>query len=395
MQAHEPLIMTSDEEAELAGFLAPAGAQDDLEERLAIQEEGATSNLATSRESSEDDPAFIPPEHWKLLDVAEVRDWDCAPLRPIVEGLIARGNLVFNAAPTQTGKTLQGLYMARKILHPGNLFDRLPIHPVDKVLYLLLEDPDRRAQTRILDTDPEFPPTEPGRLIIHVAPGFALTSTRMFDYLEQLIIERQFDVVFLDTYQKATPGLSSFKDEEQGVILHRLADMTRKHDVTIMVMDHVRKSDNQKQRKVLSIDDIKGTGGKAQNADCVILMERTADRKQIKLQAFSKDFDKPVAMLLNVAPEGSTESKFSLAGDLEDLGGESRKRGEENRNKVLDAMSDGEWMATSAICEAVGMSSATIRRHLKVLIKDERVQEDGAGRWTRYRFINQSGEATV
>ena len=59
----------------------------------------------------------------------------------------------------------------------------------------------------------------------------------MVQYLEQLIFTHGFSVVFLDTYQKATPGLTSYDDEKQSVILQRLANMTRRLGVTIIVLD--------------------------------------------------------------------------------------------------------------------------------------------------------------
>src|SRR5262249_23308406 len=160
--------------------------------------------------------------------------------------------------------------------------------PLEKVLYLGLEDPDRRFKNRLLDIRPAFDAIGPERFILHTAPDFNLSDKRMVAYLESLIVLHGFKVVFLDTYQKATPGLTSFDDEKQAVILHRLSNLTRKHDVTIIVLDHVRKRTNGAKRSELSLDDIKGTGGKPQNADCIVLVERTPDRKQVKLQSFSK-----------------------------------------------------------------------------------------------------------
>ena len=62
-----------------------------------------------------------------------------------------------------------------------------------------------------------------------------------------------------------------------------------------MVNDHVWKKPRQgKRRQQVTIDDIMGTGGKAQNADCVVLLERTQDRSRLHLPSYSKDFKEPV-----------------------------------------------------------------------------------------------------
>jgi RecA-family ATPase len=49
-------------------------------------------------------------------------------------GLIARGNCVYVAAASQTGKTLLGVYLARKLVTGGKLFDRYAITPVEHLL---------------------------------------------------------------------------------------------------------------------------------------------------------------------------------------------------------------------------------------------------------------------
>lgn len=214
----------------------------------------------------------------------------------------------------------------------------------------------------------EFPPVERGRCKFLVAPGYRIDDDEMFLWLEDAIRAEGdgHTVVIVDTYQKATPGITSFDDEKQSLILHRLANMTRRLGVTLIVKDHFRKqASGQRRRGEMSIGDIKGTGGKAQNADCVVLMERTADRKQIKLQAFSKDFDEPVRILLDVAPKGSTEPKFSYAGDLEKLGSASREKGEQTRKRITAAMKPNEWYSSSDLVKVLNLGERTVRRHLR------------------------------
>jgi len=341
------------------------------------------------------EPAFSVPPHWKRLDVAAVHDWECAPLKPIVADIIAQGNFVFVAAQSQTGKTLWGLNLARNILQGKALFGKYTITPVQKVAYLLLEDPDRRAQDRIIDNEPEFPqPLDAERFIIHIAPSFTLLDDRMFEWLENVIVSEKREVVFLDTYQKGTPGLNSFDDEKQGVILHKLANLTRRLNVTLIVLDHFRKGNSNGKGKrggsEVTIDDLKGTGGKAQNADCVILMERSADRKQIKFQAFSKDFDTPVRILLNVAPKGSVGPKFSYTADLDQLGQDSRQRGTATRLRILESMKPGDWMGASEVAAAVKMADSGVRAHLKALIDAGKLDSSGIGKWKRYCRIASS-----
>lgn len=131
------------------------------------------------------------------------------------------------------------------------------------------------------------------------------------------------------------------------------------------------RSDVKGKRPEVTIDDLKGTGGKAQNADCVILMERTTDRKQIRFQSFSKDFDNPVRILLNVAPRGSKEPKFTYAGDLDALGQASSKKAEAAKRSILDAMKPGEWLTKSEIAAAAKVEPKKAQRYLSMMAGKE------------------------
>jgi DNA-binding transcriptional ArsR family regulator len=349
-----------------------------------LQQHAATAPIWTP--TTEPPPAI--PSHWQRLDLAELRDWRVDPLQPIVDGVFARGNLVQLAAQTQTGKTLLGAYLFCACLHGGRLFDKYAITPVDRALYLVLEDPARRIHDRLLDFAREFPdPIAADRGVFYVAPGFSLTDEKLWPWMETLIRDERRDLVFLDTYQKATPGLSSFDDEAQSKILHRLADLTRRTGVTLVIVDHVRKQSTGGRRRtdVLTLDDIKGTGGKAQNADAVILLERSADKRTLKLQTFSKDFDVPVRIVLHVSPRGSEDPKFSYAGDLEDLADSQHDRAERRRRSVLEALSDT-WISSSELASRLGISERTVRRDLTSLLTQKLAEDNGlTKRLRRYR----------
>jgi len=338
-----------------------------------------------------DSEPFEPPKHWAMLDVTNLKKWICKPLESIIEGIVARGTLTLVAGATQDRKTLFMLYLCLWMLQGGKLFGKFNIKPVKNLLYLCLEDPDRRIKDRLLDMTHEFASLpDPGRFIVHIAPGFKLNDDRVFQYLADLISDEGFEVIVIDTYQKATPGISSFSDEEQSLILHRLSDVTRKHNAAVVVLDHVRKTQGKQTRRALTIDDIKGTGGKAQNADCVILIERNkAD--QLVFRSFSKDWDTPISFLLDVSPQGSRGAKFTFAGDLSDLSTVSKGRSQANQLKVLLAMKPGKRHTNGELAKTVGLSESTVRRHLKTLIDEGKVEHNGkTGRWRTYQLTNQS-----
>jgi predicted Rossmann fold nucleotide-binding protein DprA/Smf involved in DNA uptake len=127
---------------------------------------------------------------------------------------------------------------------------------------------------------------------------------------------------------------------------------------------------------------MKGTGGKPQNADAYILMERNGDL--IKVLVSSKETDKKPRFRLHVSPEGSGEEKFQYAGDLEEASADMKAKGETNRNLVYEAVGPN-WTSKAEVKTATGLSSSTVSDHLAFLHKEGKVEKTGENRATRYR----------
>lgn len=353
--------------------------------------------LYSSPEAAAGATGFVAPTHWRRLDASKVHEWNCSPLHPIVDQIIAHGNFVFVAAQTQTKKTLLALYMALFMLNGGRLFGRYQITPIEKVLYFVLEDPDRRIEERLKDF--EVTVSAPDRFIVYVCPGLAINDDPMWYYFRKVIQDEKPQVVFLDTYQRATPGFSSFDDERQGPIIHRCANLSRELGVTLIVLDHVRKEAGGR-RDALNLDSIKGTGGKVQNADCVILMEK-AGPEEVKFQAFSKDFEPPVSILLKVSHKGSgsDQPKFAFASDFAQRREAKVDRKEQEILKAVTelSVSGDPWISAGAIGEKTGIPGATLRRVLKDLCRQKRLRRNGeeaesGNRWTKYSAMDQEAE---
>ena len=66
----------------VAVSLMPKDFVDDLQDELRIE-------------------GFDIPEHWKMLDMDDAKNWECSPLTPVVDGIIAEGTLTLIAAATR------------------------------------------------------------------------------------------------------------------------------------------------------------------------------------------------------------------------------------------------------------------------------------------------------
>lgn len=328
---------------------------------------------------------FKPPDHWIELDAAKTKSWTVKPTEWLIEDIVAAGNLVLVAATTQTGKTLLWMYVCTQLVLGDALFGRFPVKAVDKLLYLCLEDPPRRIRDRMEDYRVQLPKN---RMIVKFCPGLQLHDHDHLEWLEQEVVKKKYKVVVVDTWQRATSGAASYDDTLQAPAMHALADLTRRLGVTIIIIDHLRKTGVGKPRKHITIDDIKGTSAKAQNSDAVILMERAG--QEIKVHVSSKDTDKQVGFSLCVREQGGTGPKFEYIGTLEAAAVKSSVLGKKNRLRVLQALDATEYRSSSTISKTTGLPPSSVRRHLQDLTKAGQAEAQGEGRWRKYRSKEQA-----
>ncbi|MBN2321252.1 MAG: AAA family ATPase [Acidobacteria bacterium] len=326
---------------------------------------------------------FSPQPYWQQYDIANINDWKCPPLEPIIDGILAKGNLCWLAAETQTGKTLFMLWVCLHLLHEGSLFEKFAITPVKRILYVACEDPARRFKSRLLDMAPSE--IEPGRFVVYVAPGLSLADCLCFQFLEDMIREGDFDFVVIDTFQAATMGISSFDDEKLSIVIRRLLELTRKTGTTIVVNDHFRKTLNSKKRTDLDFNDVKGSGGKLQNADVFLLMDRQGGK--LRISGKSKEWDTQIGFLLDVSQQGSPDEKFTYAGDLVQMGADMAAVGEQNKANVLAAFDFFEWRSRKQIAQILGISPSTVGKHTASLFNSGDLEQQGTGKTTKYRRV--------
>jgi predicted HTH transcriptional regulator len=80
--------------------------------------------------------------------------------------------------------------------------------------------------------------------------------------------------------------------------------------------------------------------------------------------------------------------EIQYAGDLEAFGKKATKRRAANRQKALDAMKPGEWIATPGLAEIIKMATSTVQGRLKDLIADGKAKDNGKdGKYRRYQRI--------
>jgi hypothetical protein len=189
------------------------------------------------------------------------------PLAYAVPGLVPEG-LVLMVGPPKIGKSWQVLSHGLAVAAGGVTLGVIDVGPPRPVLYLALEDGDRRLQDRcrrLLGPDPI-----PARLeyLTRVRPGQVVATIAA--WLDRSRGPDPF--VILDTLGKvmptALPGESAYqRDYRVGSALHELCDAHP--GLTLLVNHHDRKAASDD-----FVDSVSGTHGLAGAADTVLVLTR-------------------------------------------------------------------------------------------------------------------------
>ncbi len=118
-------------------------------------------------------------------------------------------------------------------------------------------------------------------------------------------------------------------------------------------------------------------------------MDRQAGK--LRITGRSKEWDRSVGFLLDIAAQGTGQEKFSYSADLQDMAGDMVAMGQRNRERVLEAYGQ-DWKSRKDAAALLGMSASTVAKHTAALLADGKIEQKGKGRSTEYR---QSSDHTV
>jgi hypothetical protein len=216
-----------------------------------------------------------------LRDGAWLDRQDFPPLRYAVPGLLPEGFTLL-IGPPKAGKSWLILGTLLAVAGGGLVLGAIPAGPPRRVLYLALEDGDRRMQDRcrrLLDRDPI-----PDRFhyLTTVPAGRVLPTIEAF--------LRRYDdtaLVVIDTLGKvmppARPGESAYqRDYRIGGALKRIAD--ERPGLNLTVLHHDRKAGSDD-----FVDGVSGTHGLAGSADTIVVLCRARHSTDGLLKVTGRD----------------------------------------------------------------------------------------------------------
>lgn len=318
------------------------------------------------------DAAKVEPAEGKLWTAAELLSHSFPEPVWAVPNLIPAGMSILAGRP-KLGKSWLALQIAIAAGSGGQVFGEQVRRR--NVLYLALEDSERRLQDRLkqqlcpLDASITFKTQWP-----------ALIENGL-DHLQGLIEKSEFSLVIVDTLAR---WAAVRRADDEAMVVQRLSDLQRyagRRNMAILLVDHHRKAGASSVVDV--IDDVMGATAKTGMADAALGLYRQRGQQGAELKLTGRDV---LERDLAVHFDHSTMS-WQLLGDAAGV------RANTLQGEIIEALADsfgGECTATD-LARFLGKDRSNIRKEMVELAATGRLikGEQKQGREVRFKLKSE------
>lgn len=335
----------------------------------------------------DDVPTHVPdPDQWKddseLLKAIKNGEWldqqTFPDLHEFVPGVLVEGMTILAGAP-KIGKSQMVYGLALALASGGHALGCLPVDAVD-VLYLALEDGDRRVQQRARAAVEQGALPHRFEYATQIGPGKAGATIRAW-------LRRRDDtrraVVIVDTAQKIRPpqlGSNSNAYGEDYAFGNGLKAIADDHPgMALLVVHHTRKAASEDYVQAAS-----GTFGFTGAADTILILARVRGESEAVLSMTSRDLPEAEYRLQGL-PHGGWElagGSLTAAASAQANAAATDSLGELSAKIVRCINSHPEGIKTADIAEAVGEDPGKVRTYLRRLLDAERIDQPQRGYYT-------------
>jgi hypothetical protein len=291
-----------------------------------------------------------------------------APIPFIFDDLLYSG-LTLCAGRPKVGKSWFALQLAIDAALGRAGFARFANRTTRKVLYLGLEESERRTHTRL------------AKFISRGAEDAILSGNIQFAYkllpllgggieeLDATIEKHQAQFVVVDTLIRAMGGRARDRNAdattEDYKVVEKLQALAAKHDAAILTIAHTRKLGAD-----YALDKVAGTTGVTAGADAIWVLDRGPQSTMLSIQGREMG-DAEYTVRFDEDPE---RFGWSITGTGEDA------KTSQSRSDILDLLEESQTpMTPKDIAKSLRKNAVTIRRLLGELRKDGRVAKTAEG----------------
>lgn len=275
----------------------------------------------------------------------------------VVPGILVEGGAIL-AGPPKIGKSWLMLDISIAVAEGGLALGALEVEAGD-VLYLALEDGERRLQKRLkahLGDEPH-----PDRLHLATSwPAFDQGGLGALD--EWLAAHPDTRLVIIDTLKRVRPreqrGASVYGQDYDAIA--PLADLARLRGICILVVHHTRKLSAEDP-----MDRVSGSLGLSGAADCVLVLRRPRGERVATLMIMGRDIEERELPLVWKAP------RWQLVDEDHD------PRRSSERQAIIGILRQKGPLGPKEIAESLGKNRATVRWLLREMAESGELKSEG------------------
>lgn len=337
----------------------------------------ALDSLLDQHDAPTNAPKTREPFRPKISTARDLMAREIAPARFIVDGLIAEGLTIFAGNP-KLGKSWAMLNLGLAVAFGGYFLGSIQVERGD-VLYLALEDNERRMKTRLAKClqGQEAPAN------FHYATEWRrVDEGGLADLDEWLKAHPNARLIVVDTLQKVKPrrrnaGNVYEQDSDDLGLLKSLAD---KYAVALICVTHRRKGTDADD-----LEAITGSFGISGTADGILSLKRERGKSDAVLTATGRDLEEEKELALKFDP---AIGSWAVLGDAEEY------RMSSERAAIAATIRDAARALTpKEIATATGKKDGAIRFLLFKMAQDGQVEAIGGGRYILPTTANTANSA--
>jgi RecA-family ATPase len=325
-----------------------------------------------------EDPAFNIEKLLSPLTMVDATDILAKPHPdPVyaVPGLIPAGLSMLGGRP-KVGKSWLSMQIALAVATGGvTLGQRVEM---GRVLYLALEDSERRLQERMRAQG--WQGTRPGQVQFILAESFrneiqflnAGGSARLIKHLEK----ERFRLVIIDTFSRAFKGDQNDSEAMTGAV-GLLQNAVNRLEIACIIVDHHTKPKGADPNPV---DDILGSSAKAAVPDTLIGLYKEQGKSGARLAIRSRVVE---------------ERTLQLRWDKElccwqSEGDADKYEASQHRHDALTALANLGPSQVGPLAEQLGCNKGQVHKQLQALVASGEIVRSGSGRQVVYRLPGQA-----
>jgi len=313
------------------------------------------------------------------LDIEDLYTKEMEPVDWLIDDLLPKGLTVFGGA-SKTGKSYLMLHIALHLAQGKILFaddsSTTYIGERGSILYLSLEDPARRIQTRLKAIDPS-PKMHFLKRYFDIRCQWSPLYKGGLEEMEQWLEKKKkpilivVDILEKFSGKKLNTGAHRGYSEDYNQLLP-LADLAHKHDIAVIVLTHTTKGKDQDR-----FNQILGSMGTQGVSDNLMLLERTSESDERLLSIRGKDMEE-ISLSFKVSREGA---------QWECLGNYIERQKTTERQSIYDYLLENGGMLYKDIEQAVkdriiDVSPRSINTILRKMVREgELSQEKTRGKY--------------